>query len=399
MKVNVGKRWEAALERPRGLFHGVRWSRYPWGVLVVALTLLAIGMALVWSLSNVDELYSRDDVRFDSHIEKFATAAPFFLVGLFVKPRFMRKHAWLAYAAALVFLVLVPLIGEERNNARRWIPTPIGFDLQPSEFAKVALVVVLARVLHTRRMTKFSDWVLVAILAIVPMGMVMAQPDLGTALTLVPTTIGLVYLAGASPRVIALLGAALLALGACAWQFEWIQDYQLRRIETWAATYEPEALIADKNGASFHVYHARVCIGNGGLEGTGVGEGLASRAGFLPERESDSIFAVVAEEGGFIGATAFVGLYVAFVLMLLATAARVRERFTRFVIGGVAIYFAAQFFVNAGVNLGLVPMTGLTMPLLSTGGSSMLATALALGLALGFAAQEQPALDEDAFKD
>jgi rod shape determining protein RodA len=231
------------------------------------------------------------------------------------------------------------------------------------------------------------------------MGMVMAQPDLGTALTLVPTTIGLVYLAGASPRVIALLGAALLALGACAWQFEWIQDYQLRRIETWAATYEPGALIADKNGASFHVYHARVCIGNGGLEGTGVGEGLASRAAFLPERESDSIFAVVAEEGGFIGATAFVALYVAFVLMLLATAARVRERFTRFVIGGVAIYFAAQFFVNAGVNLGLVPMTGLTMPLLSTGGSSMLATALALGLALGFTAQEQPALDEDAFKD
>jgi rod shape determining protein RodA len=399
MKVNVGKRWEAALERPRGLFHGVRWSRYPWGVLVVALTLLAIGMSLVWSLSNVDELYSRDDVRFDSHIEKFAAAAPFFLVGLFVKPRFMRKHAWLAYAAALVFLVLVPLIGEERNNARRWIPTPIGFDLQPSEFAKVALVVVLARVLHTRRMSRFSDWALVAFLAVVPMGMVMAQPDLGTALTLVPTTIGLVYLAGASPRVIALLGAALLALGACAWQFEWIQDYQLRRIETWAATYEPGALIADKNGASFHVYHARVCIGNGGLEGTGVGEGLASRAAFLPERESDSIFAVVAEEGGFIGATAFVALYVAFVLMLLATAARVRERFTRFVIGGVAIYFAAQFFVNAGVNLGLVPMTGLTMPLLSTGGSSMLATALALGLALGFTAQEQPALDEDAFKD
>jgi rod shape determining protein RodA len=248
-------------------------------------------------------------------------------------------------------------------------------------------------------MTALSHWLLVGGLALVPMAMVMAQPDLGTALTLVPLSVGMAYLAGGSARVIAGVVAAAIALGTCAWQFEWIQDYQLRRIETWAATYEPQALIADRNGASFHVYHARVCIGNGGFEGRGLGEGLASRAAFLPERESDSIFCVIAEEGGFVMATLFVATYSGFVVLLLATAARIRERFTRLVVGGVAIYFAAQFFVNAGVNLGLVPMTGLTMPLLSTGGSSMLATALALGLALGFAAQEQPALDEDAFRD
>jgi rod shape determining protein RodA len=399
MKAKAGKRWEATIARPRGLLDGVRWERYPFGVLTLALLLLGVGMTVVHSLASVDELFQRDDVHFDAHLKKFATAAPFFLAGLFLRPRFVRKHAWLVYAGALVLLVLVPVIGEERNNARRWIPTPIGFDIQPSEFAKVALVVVLARVLHVRRMTALSHWLLVGGLALVPMAMVMAQPDLGTALTLVPLSVGMAYLAGGSARVIAGVVAAAIALGTCAWQFEWIQDYQLRRIETWAATYEPQALIADRNGASFHVYHARVCIGNGGFEGRGLGEGLASRAAFLPERESDSIFCVIAEEGGFVMATLFVATYSGFVVLLLATAARIRERFTRLVVGGVAIYFAAQFFVNAGVNLGLVPMTGLTMPLLSTGGSSMLATALALGLALGFAAQEQPALDEDAFRD
>ncbi|MEZ5978185.1 MAG: FtsW/RodA/SpoVE family cell cycle protein [Planctomycetota bacterium] len=399
MKAQIGKRWEASAARRRRLLRHVRWGQYPFGILLLATALLAVGLVLVHTMSEVDALFQRDDVRFDGHIKKVLVSSPFVALGLFVTPRLLRKYAWLVYGGAIALLALVPIIGEERNNARRWIPTPVHFDVQPSEFAKIALIVVLARVLHTRRLDRLRDWVAVGVLTLVPMGMVMAQPDLGTALTLVPVALGMTYLAGGSGRAIAALVVAGGLVGTVGWQSGLVQDYQMRRVETWARTFEPEALIADKDGQSFHVYHARVCIGGGGMDGLGLGGGLASRAGYLPERESDSIFCVVAEEGGFVGATVFVTAYVVLVLLLLRTAAQVRERFTRFVIGGIAIYFGAHFFINAGVNLGLVPMTGLTLPLLSTGGSSMLATATALGLALGLAAQQEPTLDEDAFRD
>lgn len=399
MKIVGAKSWEASLGSRRRWFDGVGWSRYPWSVLALAACFLILGASLVLSMARVDELFQRDDVRFASHLKKVAMAAPFLSIGVLFSPRAGRKYAWAVYAGAIVMLLLVPLIGEERNNAKRWIPTPIRFDLQPSEFAKVALVIVLARVLHVRRMTRLSDWLVVAGLALLPMGLVIAQPDLGTALTMVPIAVGMAYLAGGSGRVITGVVAVGLALGISAWQFQWVQDYQLRRIDTWASTFEPSELIADKNGQSFHVYHARVCIGNGGTDGTGLGGGLASRAGYLPERESDSIFCVVAEEGGFALTSLFVLLYLGLIVLLLRAAATIRERFTRLVVGGVALYFAAHFFINTGVNLGLLPMTGLTLPLLSTGGSSMLATFAALGVALGFAAQQVPSLDEDAFKD
>ena len=125
---------------------------------------------------------------------------------------------------------------------------------------------------------------------------------------------------------------------------------------------------------------------------------MANEAGHLPERESDSIFAVIAEEGGFFGATALVFLYVGLASMLLLAAGRTRERFSRLVVGGVALYFAAHFFIHVGVNIGLVPMTGLTLPLVSTGGSSLLTSFLALGLALGLSARYEPSLDRDAFR-
>lgn len=400
MKAVATKPWSATSARPKRRFlANVRWSRYPWGVLALALGFLGLGSLLVYSMSSVDALFQREDVRFAAHVKKVVLALPFLSLGVLLGPRDMRKRAWLVYAGAIVLLLLVPVIGEERNNAKRWIPTPMRIDIQPSEFAKVALVIVLARVLHVRRMTRVSDWLVVAGLTLLPMALVMAQPDLGTALTLVPIAVGMSYLAGGSGRVIAAILAVGLALGTAAWQLQWVQDYQLRRIDTWASTFEPGALIDDKNGQSFHVYHARVCIGNGGTTGTGLGEGLASRAGYLPERESDSIFCVVAEEGGFVGVSAFVALYVGLMIVLLRTAAGIRERFTRLVVGGVALYFAAHFFINTGVNLGLLPMTGLTLPLLSTGGSSMLATFAAIGIALGFAAQQEPSLDEDAFID
>jgi rod shape determining protein RodA len=391
--------WTARLAPGRGPFAGIRWQHYPFGLLCLALGLLALGVLVIRSMAQVDDLFLRDDdVSFDAHLRKVIVALPMLVLGLTVRPRFLRRQAFVLYAGAILLLLLVPLIGEERNNARRWIPTPVGFDLQPSELAKLALIVALARVLHRRRLARWSEWLWPAALALLPMALVATQPDLGTALTIVPVTLGLCYLAGADGRFIGGLLLLGVGLGAAAWKYEWIEDYQLRRVETWVASFDSPALIAGRSGAAFHVYHARVAIGNGGLGGTGLGEGVASRAAHLPERESDSIFCVVAEEFGFLGTSLFLLAYLTLIAGLLRTAAGLRERFSRFVVGGVALYFGAHFFVNTGVNLGLLPMTGLTLPLLSTGGSSLLTTCLALGLACGLAAREAPSLDEDAFR-
>lgn len=376
------------------------WSRIEWPLLVLAISCLAIGSLLVWAMSLSDDLHMRDDViSWQGHVKKIALCGPALLCGLACRPRFLRANAYFFYAVSLVLLGLLPFIGMELNNARRWIQLPfVNFDLQPSELAKVTLILALARAFYRNRLRSFGDWITPILLALFPMGLVAIQPDLGTALTIVPLGLGMAYLAGASGR--ALLGFAGLALvvGGLGWKFSLLQDYQLRRIDTWAASFEPESLIQNRNGAGFHTYHARVAIGNGGTYGTGLGKGVANLAGHLPERESDSIFAVLAEEGGLVGTAAFLLLYSTMIVLLLGLAGGIRDRFARLVVGGVGLYFAAHFFINLGVNLGLLPMTGLTLPLLSTGGSSMLASLLALGLALGVCARPEPSLDGDAFR-
>jgi rod shape determining protein RodA len=375
------------------------WLRVDWHILLLALALLSIGMLFVKGMAEADLRFDRGEIVFEGHLKKVLVALPALLLGLCVRARWLRRNAWLVFAGCVVLLLLVPVLGEERNNARRWIPLPGGFDLQPSELAKLGFVIAMARLLYTRRMQGADDWLRAGLLTLLPMGLVMAQPDLGTALTLAPVALGMVYLAGAPGRAIVRLALLGLVAGWLAVQLDLVKPYQLQRIETWTESWAPEDLIASRNRAGFHAYHARVAIGNGGLTGQGLGEGVANEAAHLPERESDSIFAVVAEEAGFLGTAGILALYCLMIVLLMASAAAVRERFSRLVVGGVALVLAAHLTVNVGVNLGLLPLTGLPLPLFSTGGSSLLASLLALGLALGLAAQSEPTFDQDAFRD
>lgn len=374
-------------------------ARIEWPVLLVALVLLGVGMTFVREMSLADVANSRGAGSFGGHVKKAVVSLPLLVLGLFLRPRWLSRNAFVIYGMALVLLALVPFIGEERNFARRWIPFPlIGFDLQPSELAKVALVIALARAFSRNRLETLNDWVVPGVLALLPMGMVALQPDLGTAVSIVPVTLGMMYLAGASGRALVALALLVGLLGGAVWQFELVQEYQVRRIDTWAASFDAESLIANRNGAAFHAYHNRVSIGNGGWQGTGLGHGIANQAGHLPERECDSIFAVIAEEGGFVGVAATSLLYVLLVILLLWISSGIRDRFARLAVGGIGLSFGAHFFIHAGVNLGLVPMTGLTLPLVSTGGSSLFTTFLALGVALGLRARWEPQLHGDAFR-
>ncbi len=377
----------------------VPWTRLDWPILCLALGLVALGLVLVQQMAASDQLFGRGDIRFESQLQKCLVAAPFLVFGLLLRPRWVRRHAYWFYGLSMVLLCLVPIVGEERNGARRWIPLPGGFfDLQPSELAKLGLIVALARALYRNRLAEPQDWRAPVLLSLLPMALVAAQPDLGTAMTIVPVALGLFWFAGARARVLGgwVLAGALLAF--LAWRFEWVQGYQKKRIDTWLACLQNDALIENRNGAAFHVYQARVAIGNGGWFGRGLGQGVSNEAAHLPERECDSIFAVIAEEVGFVGAAALVSLYLLFAGLLLVAAARTRERFSRLVIAGTGLYFASHFGINTSVNLGLIPMTGLTLPLISTGGSSLLASLALLGLALGLSARAEPSLDSDSFR-
>jgi rod shape determining protein RodA len=375
------------------------WLRVDWHILLIALSLLAIGLMFVKGMADADERFDRSDIVFQSHLTKVLIALPALFAALCVRARWLRNNAWLAFGVCIVLLLLVPVLGQERNNARRWIPLPGGFDLQPSELAKLGFAIAMARLLYTRRMKDAQDWLRAGALLAVPMGLVMVQPDLGTALTLVPVAAGMIYLAGASGRSIVKLALAAAAVSWLAVQLDLVRPYQLQRIQTWRESWAATDLILARNGPAFHAYHNRVSIGNGGLLGQGLGQGVANQAAHLPERDCDSIFSVVAEEAGFLGASGILALYTLLIVLLLHSASGVRERFSRLVVGGIALIFASHLVVNVGVNLGLMPLTGLPLPLFSTGGSSLLASFAALGLALGLAAQSEPTFDEDAFRD
>ena len=373
----------------------VRWHEMGWHTLFVGFVLCGIGVLFLAEMAAADEWQDRPGVRLEGHLQKVAVALPCLVLGIFARPSFLRRHAWQIYLASLALLVAVPLIGDERNNARRWIETPV-FDLQPSEFAKLAIILVLARVLCRNRLQRAADWVPPLGLALVPMGLVVLQPDLGTAMTIIPVTLGMLYLAGARGWLLGTFLAAGVGLGFAAWQFEvGVKDYQLERIDSWYESLDAERLIDGRQGPGFHAYHSRMSIGQGHWRGRGLGRGIANEAGVLPERESDSVFAVIAGETGFVGGTAVLLLYGLLVVLLMLGAGELRDRFTG--VGGGAIYFAAHVAVHAGVNLGLLPMTGLTLPLVSTGGSSLLVSLTALGLAVGLSANQEPSLDGDAF--
>ena len=366
-------------------------------MLLLAAGALVVGVLFIATMGHSPSNIDSHDIDFTGHREKILIALPMLVLGLFLRPGWLRRRTPFIYLGCVALLVLVQVVGIERNQAKRWIQLP-RFDLQPSELAKIGVILMLARVLHDNRLKSLGDWARPLLVTLLPMVLVAMQPDLGTAMTLVPVTLGLIYLAGGNGLAIGglVLAGALAASGAV--EVGFIKQYQMERVETWVESFDPKELIASRNGPGFHTYHARAFIGNGGLYGRGLGEGVANETGLLPERDCDSIIAVVGEEWGFFGTAAVILGYALMVLGLFVAASRVRDRYARLVVGGVAIYFAAHLVINVSVNVGLLPMTGLTLPLLSTGGSSLLATFLGLGIALGMASHHERNLGSDAFR-
>ena len=350
-------------------------------LLLAVASLVGLGTLLVWSATEQRMLAGgADPAGFAKrHLVNAAVGAVLGAAVALVDHRALRAWVPVGYLAAVLGLlaVLSPL-GSTINGARSWIVLPAGFQVQPSELAKVAVVVGMALVLAERRdgETAPSRAALVGALALaaVPAGLVLLQPDLGTVLVLVVLALAVVGLAGAPARwLVGLLAAgALVTAGAV--QLGVLDDYQLARF----AAYADADL--DPRGAGYNTRMARIAVGQGGMTGSGLFEGTQTRGQFIPEQQTDFVFTVAGEELGLVGGSLVILLLGVVMWRGLRIAARAPDPFGRVVAGGVVAWFAVQSFVNIGMTLGIMPVTGLPLPFVSYGGSSMFACLVAVGL-------------------
>ncbi len=285
------------------------------------------------------------------------------------------RQAWPLYALSLVSLVLVLLVGTRIHGAARWLNI-FGIYLQPSELAKIAVIIALARHLGRpgRDLGHPRSLLPVALIAGVPFLLIVIQPDLGTAAVLIPITFVMMFVAGIPFRFLAMLGGAGILMLPFAWFG--LGDYQKERILVF---FDPSR---DPLGAGWNKIQSEIAVGSGGLTGKGLFQGTQNILGFLPRTvaPTDFIFSVIAEEMGFIGSILILTLYSALLLAGMRAALRARDEFGRLLAAGAMTLLFSHVFVNIAMTIGLLPITGLPLPLISYGGSFMVSTMLAIGL-------------------
>jgi len=355
--------------------------RVDWALLLAVLALCLIGTALVYSATHQEALDAGTDTQAVAkrHLVNIGIGLLLGAATSLFDYRLLRAYAPVVYLLSVAGLVAVlsPL-GATINGSHSWIVLPAGFSLQPSEIAKVALVVGLAMLLAEKRdaedVPRHGDVVLALVLAAVPLALVMLQPDLGTTLVICALVLGVITVSGAPIRwVVGLLLAGLVA-AVVAVQVGLLEDYQIARFTSFV---DPTA---DPKGAGYNVRQSQIAVGSGGVHGQGLLEGAQTQGQFVPEQQTDFIFTVAGEELGFVGAGGVVLLLGIVLWRAGRIAARADDLFGRLVATGVLCWFTFQAFENIGMTLGIMPVTGVPLPFLSYGGSSMFANLVAVGL-------------------
>ena len=299
-----------------------------------------------------------------------------FMVCLAVDYRVLTDKSHFIYLALLGLLLYVLLFGTVAGGARRWISLGV-FNLQPSEFAKVGVALVLAKFFgeNRRGLPTMGDLVIGGILAGIPLVFIAKEPDLGTAVTILPIFLGIAYVAGMRMRILGILVAIAIVAAPVAWKFA-LKDYQKGRIETF---FDPSQ---DAKGAGYQQIQAQITVGSGGLLGKGFHKGTQGQLRFLPVAHNDFIFSVLAEEQGFAGVLVALGLYLFVILRTLEAARLSKDRLGSYLVLGVLASFTFQVVYNITMSAGLAPVKGITLPFMSYGGSSMIATLAGFGLVL-----------------
>lgn len=357
-----------------------------WMLPVIAGLLAAVGVAALFSTAGG---------QFSPWASRHAWRA---LAGVMLMLAFamIPLRTWLRLANPLCLLVLamllaVPLVGSAQFGARRWLG--VGeLSLQPAEFMKVALVLVLARyyqMLPPDRVSRPSGLLVPLLIIAAPVTLVLRQPDLGTAMLILATGLGLMFLAGVRSIYFGLAAVLAVGLGNLLWPY--LREYQRNRLMTFL---DPDR---DPLGAGYHIAQSKIALGSGGFSGRGFLGGTQSQLNFLPEKHTDFIFTMLGEETGFIGAMVVMALYAVLIALILVVAVGGRNPASRLLAAGVGLVFALHVSVNIGMVTGLLPVVGVPLPLISYGGTSMLTLMSALGLVLSVTRHRDDRLRREEF--
>lgn len=347
-----------------------------WPIIILLTTIASIGFLMLYSVAggNLDRWA-------EPQMKRFVLGMVAMTLVAMVPIWFWRNMSVLAYLGSLALLLAVELFGVVGMGAQRWID--LGFmRLQPSELTKITLVMVLAAYYDWLDIRKVSRplWVLVPlILILIPTAMVLKQPDLGTAILLVAGGGIVMFVAGVSWYYFGVVAAMVVGLVTAVFktrgtEFQFLKDYQYRRIDTFL---DPAS---DPLGAGYHITQSKIALGSGGWSGRGFMQGTQSRLNFLPEKHTDFIFTTLAEEFGFIGGFSLLGLYVLILVFCVASAIRNRDRYASLLTIGIGATLFLFFAVNMSMVMGMAPVVGVPLPLVSYGGSAMLVLLAAFGL-------------------
>jgi len=342
-----------------------------WGLCLLLSILACIGFASLYSASG-----GHFSPWASKQILRFVIGFTGMLIIAMVNIHWWYKLVWPAYFIGLFLLLVVEIKGHIGMGAQRWIDLGV-LKLQPSELMKIAVVMALARYFHKatpEEMKRLTFLLIPALIVLAPVAMVLLQPDLGTALMIGFCGAGMFFIAGA-PIWLFAVGACLAALAVpVAWHF--MHAYQKQRVLTFL---NPES---DPLGAGYHITQSKIALGSGGIEGKGFLNSTQSRLNFLPEKQTDFIFTLWAEEWGLLGGIALFALFALIMFYGVWIAMQVRHNFGRYLALGITINFSLYVFINTAMVMGLIPVVGAPLPLMSYGGTSMLAVLAGYGLVM-----------------
>ena len=354
---------------------GAVWRAFDLQLVTYAVLLTCFGLAMAYSnaVAGGDGALTSGSV-FLRGLLWVAIALLVFTIAAAFDYHWLKTFSWFLYAVQIGLLGLKLLVGPGVGGASRWINV-LGLQFQFSELAKILMIVILANYLGARKGKLDSLWSILGacLLAAPPLLLVMAQPDLGTSLVFGAILVGMLFMGGASIRWLAAMGLALGAALPFIWTYV-LHDYQKERLTSFL---DP---LADVQGAGYQLFQSQIAVGSGEALGKGLTNSTQNQLDFLPVQTTDFVFAILAEELGFIGALVVIGLFVALLWRVLVTGWRSKDPFGTLFAAGLASMLLFQLFVNVGMVTGIMPITGIPLPFITHGGASLISIAAGLGI-------------------
>lgn len=348
-----------------------KFAEVNWFIVGVMAAIVAIGLAMMFSAGG-----GENTQYFTQQLSRFFLAFTLMLVLALMPMRLLMDYAYVIYIGCLLVLIVVDVVGHIGMGAQRWLKVG-GLNLQPSEFMKLAVILVLARYfhqIHPEDIKKLPVLLVPALIIILPAIFILRQPNLGTTTIMVGVGVIMCFLAGVQWRYF--IGAALAAVATTPVLWHFMHGYQKKRVLTFL---DPQA---DPLGAGYNILQSMIAIGSGGLLGKGYLQGSQSQLNFLPEKHTDFVFTMLAEEFGFFGSMCLLLLYIALLGAGMMVALRSRSTFGAMVAAGVVALLFIHILINCGMVMGLMPVVGVPLPFMSYGGSIMLSAVCAIGLLL-----------------